>query len=265
MKKFQAKCKNAYLIKLLAEVLNNNLKTGCFEFNKDGIYLKMMDDRKHILIDISLPKDQFYLYNYAFKTTQHIGVNLCHLYKMIKSVKKKDTIEIFIDSEDLTDLGIKVTSNNSTRTSCSFIKIQSIQNLEIESPSGYSYTYLIPSSNFGKMCKEMYSIDSKIDIVATKYKIIFKTDAGGIMKKHIEFGENPDVKDVLIKTVVFNKTYKTEQLNRLCKIAGFSTDMHICIDNDMPLLLKSSIGALGTISIYIKDNQQLEVEQLYNN
>ena len=164
MKKFQAKCKNAYLIKLLAEVLNNNLKTGCFEFNKNGIYLKMMDDRKHILIDIALPKDQFYLYNYDFNTTQHIGVNLCHLYKMIKSVKKKDTIEIFIDSEDLTDLGIKVTSNNSTRTSCSFIKIQSIQNLEIESPSGYSYTYLIPSSNFGKMCKEMYSIDSKIDI-----------------------------------------------------------------------------------------------------
>ena len=265
MKKFQAKCKNAYLIKLLAEILNNNLKTGCFEFNKDGIYLKMMDTHKHILIDIVLPKEQFYLYNYEFNTPQHIGVNLCHLYKMIKTVKKKDIIEIFIDSEDLTDLGIKVTSKNSTRTSCSFIKIQSIQNLEIEIPNDYSYTYLVPSSNFGKMCKEMHSIDSKINITATKYKIIFKTDAGGIMKKHIEFGEDPDIKNVSIKTVVFNKTYKTEQLNRICKISGFATDMHICIDDDMPLLLKSSIGDLGTISIYIKDNQQIEKEQLYNN
>ena len=36
-----------------------------------------------------------------------VGINLNHFHKMLKSVKKKDSLELFIDSEEETDLQIK--------------------------------------------------------------------------------------------------------------------------------------------------------------
>ena len=47
---FKAKTNCAYTIKILAELLKNNLKTGCFFIDKDGIQLSMMDHHETILI-----------------------------------------------------------------------------------------------------------------------------------------------------------------------------------------------------------------------
>ena len=48
---FKAKSHEAYIIKILAELLANNIKTGCFEIDNTGISLRMMDHHKKVLID----------------------------------------------------------------------------------------------------------------------------------------------------------------------------------------------------------------------
>ena len=59
---FKCKTGEAYQIKVLAELLTNNLKTGCFEVNENGLYLRMFDQPRKTLVDLSLLAENFALY-----------------------------------------------------------------------------------------------------------------------------------------------------------------------------------------------------------
>ena len=64
---FKAKTQEAYVIKILAELLSNNIKTGCFVIDENGIYLCMMDSHKTILIDLVLKAENFSIYKFNSK------------------------------------------------------------------------------------------------------------------------------------------------------------------------------------------------------
>ena len=55
--------------------------------------------------------------------------------------------------------------------------------------------------------------------------------------------------------------FDTEQLSRIIKIAGLGTSLQIYPKTDLPLLLKSGVGTLGTIAIYIKTKKQIEEDE----
>ena len=143
---FRAKTQEAYVIKILAELLSNNIKTGCFVIDDTGMYLCMMDSHKTILIDLFLKAENFQIYKFNNKKL-YLGLNLNHLHKMTRSVKKKDSIELFIEEKSPNDLGIKVIPKENNRTTVSYIKIQSIQNLDIDIPTGYSKPIIVNSSD----------------------------------------------------------------------------------------------------------------------
>ena len=126
---FRAKTNEAYVIKILVELLTNNIKTGCFEIDTDGISLCMMDHHRKILINLILNSENFSVYQFDSKK-MFLGINLTHFHKMIKATKKKDSIELYIDDENPNDLCIKVTPKENSRITISTVKIQTIQNLE---------------------------------------------------------------------------------------------------------------------------------------
>ena len=59
---FRVKSDQAYIFKILAELIANNIKTGCFEIDEKGISLRMMDHHKKVLIDFQLNAENFNLY-----------------------------------------------------------------------------------------------------------------------------------------------------------------------------------------------------------
>ena len=150
---FKAKSQEAYCIKILAELLANNIKTGCFVVDESGISLCMMDHHRTILIDLNLVSENFSNYKFNAPKKMYIGINLNHFHKMLRSIKKKDSIELFIDEKSPNDLAIKVIPKENNRVSTSFIKIQNVQNLDIDLPTGYSKPIIVSSSEFQKMSK----------------------------------------------------------------------------------------------------------------
>lgn len=85
---FKCKSNEAYCIKILAELLSNNIKTGCFVLDDSGISLRMMDHHRSILIDLNLQATNFQLYKFNSKKI-YMGINVGHLHRMLKSIKKK--------------------------------------------------------------------------------------------------------------------------------------------------------------------------------
>ena len=253
---FKAKSQEAYVLKILAELLANNIKTGCFVIDVDGISLRMMDHHRRILIDLNLKAENYVVYRFNSKK-MFLGLNLNHLHKMLKSIKKKDSIELFIDDEIPTELGIKVIPKENNRTTTSYIKIQSIQNLDIDIPIGYGKPITISSSEYQKIVKDMGNIGSVMKIKSKNFSIEFSCDAGGILKRTVKFGEEED-EDELLDGEEFSQEFNSEQLCRITKLAGLSNNIQIYPGK--PLLFKSTIGNIGNISIYIKSKDQIELE-----
>jgi proliferating cell nuclear antigen PCNA len=261
---FKAKTREGYAFKVLAELLQNNIKTACFEVDQSGIRLRMMDHHRTILIDLELESDSFSVYKYKSSEKLYIGINLTHLHKMLKSIKKRDSIQLFIDDSSPTDLGIKVIPKENNRVTTSFIKIQNIQNLDIDLPEGYGKPVIVPSGEFQKMCKGLTHISNLTHITSKGFLIRFSSDAGGVMKRSTEFGEtedsDSDTEDKEDDSPDYEEDFDTEQLTRITKLAGMGGTIQIYPKNENPLLFRSTVGSLGKISIYLKSKNLQEVE-----
>jgi proliferating cell nuclear antigen PCNA len=261
---FKAKTREGHCMKVMAELLQNNIKTAYFKVDETGISLCMMDTHRTILINMDLDANNFTVYKYKRDETMFIGINLTHFHKMLKSIKKRDSIELFIDDETPTDLGIKVIPKENNRTTTSYIKIQEIQNLKIHIPEGYGKPIIVPSGEFQKMCKGMAHIGTSILITAKAFQIQFACDAGGVMKRVTDFGEpdesDSDSDDEKDEKDKYTDEFNTDQLMRITKLAGLSQNIQIFPKEGLPLLFKSSIGMLGSISIYIKSKSLLSKE-----
>lgn len=264
MKIFKAKTREGYSFKILAELLQNNLKTACFEVDETGIRLRMMDHHRTILTDLELEADNFSMYKFKNNGKMYLGINLSHLHKMLKSIKKRDSIELFIDDANPTDLGIKVIPKENNRVTTSYIKIQAIQNLEIDLPDGYGKPVIVPSGEFQKMSKSLTHISAVTHITSKGFLIRFASDAGGVMKRNTEFGEtedsDSDSDDEKNDEPEYSEDFDTEQLTRITKLAGLSNTIQIYPKCDNPLMFRSFIGSLGRISIYLKSKNLIEAE-----
>jgi proliferating cell nuclear antigen len=254
---FRCKTNEAYRIKILAELLSNNIKTGCFVVDEKGIYLRMMDHHRSIMIDLNLKADNFNLFKLEKESKLYLGINMAHFHRLAKSIKKKDIMELFIDEEAPNDLGIKVIPKENNRVTTSYIKIQNVQNIDIDVPTGYSRPVIISSAEYQKLVKEMNTLGNTMKVTATKFFIEFSCDTGGILKRSVQFGEIDDSSKTDSKDL-FCQEYVTEQLCRITKLAGFSNDIQIFTGK--PLLFSSNVGSLGKISIFIKSKDQIENE-----
>jgi proliferating cell nuclear antigen PCNA len=259
---FKAKTQDAYVIKLLGELLQNNIKTACFELDQKGIKLRMMDSHRHILIDLDLISDKFAIYKFKSERT-YLGINLTHFHKMLKNIKKKDSITLFIDDDSPTDLGITVFPKENTRVTTSTIKIQGIQNVYTDIPTGYGKPVIVHSSEFQKTAKDLNNIGNVIKIISKGFHIKFLSDAGSVYSRVIILGEddeNDDNDDM--NNEEYKQEFDTEKLIRITKISGLNNTMQIYPKKGLPLLFRSDVGSLGTISIYVKSKEQIEKDDL---
>lgn len=262
---FHCKTNDGHVMKILAELLNNNIKNGCFIINEHGIKLRMVDSNKRILIDFFLKAENFH--EYIFDTKQpfiNLGINQTHFYKMLKSIKKKDALVLFIDDEKEGELGIRIIPKENSRITTSFIKIQNIQYLDIDLPTGYGKPVIVSSNEFLKLIKDMNNIGSIIKISSSKYTVKFFCDAGNVYSREVVFGEEKNEKEDSIKKqyITTEQCFDTEQLVRISKVSGLSSFLQIYQNDELPILFCASVGNIGNISIYVKSKKQLEEDQL---
>ena len=225
----------------------------------------MMDHHRRVLIDLDLQSENFTLYKFKNPEKMFIGINMSHFHKMVKAIKKKDSMVLFIDDERPTDLGIKVVPKENNRVTTSYIKIQDIQNLDIDIPLNYGKPVIVPSAEYQKLCKDMNNIGTTINIVSKGFYVRFLCNAGSVYSREVVFGEIGDEDDeteTITDQTEYNEDFDIEQLCRIAKISGLSSNMQMFPKEGLPLFFRSNIGSLGKISIFIKCKKQIEAENL---
>ena len=250
---FKAKCHNAYLFKILSEILQTNLKTSCFQIKSTGIFLRQMDVNRKTLVDVKLSSENFLSFYYPSEHSMFLGLTLNHLHKLLKTVKKKDSIGLYITKSEPTELAIQVFPKENNRVTTSFLKLQRIQNVLVDLPQGYKDSVVIPSSEFQKISKDILAIGKSVQISATKDTLEFSVDAGGILKRTVESGNLHSQKE----SPSYVEDFETDQIIKIAKICNLSTLIHIYCVSHLPVCISTQIGQLGRISVYIKSKKQV--------
>lgn len=250
---FRAKTNEGFNFKILGEVLHNTLKTISISVTQEGLFSKMIDAHKRLLIDIQLLATNFS--QYALHSEDLLfGINVSHLYKIISSLKKKDSLVLQIDSETPNELQIIVTPRERDHTEVSKIAIQNIQSLDIEVPNQYGHPVHVSSSKFQKMCKDMLNIGKEVHVYGNEQFVMFECETPGIYKKQIHFGEEVEDEKLDANSLI-HYHFDAEQLVRVSKISSLCTLLHVFLHDSLPLLIRAQVGSLGTISIFIKSSQ----------
>ena len=86
-KLFKAQTGEGYTIKVLADLLQNNIKTACLLVNEKGFNLTMYDSHRRVCFSFKLDAENFQIYKFKPVNSLYLGLNLNHFYKMIKSIK----------------------------------------------------------------------------------------------------------------------------------------------------------------------------------
>ena len=260
---FRARTPHAHLFKVLAEIMQSNLKTSCFQLKADGLYLRQMDENRSTLIDLKLNADQFSSFefnpvNKRGESSFFIGLTLTHLYKLLKTVKKKDSLGLYLLRDTPTEIAIEVWPKVSKRVTTSFLTIQRVQNILVDVPTGYARDpFDILSHEFQKIYKDILSIGKTVSISATSKKIQFDVDAGGIVKRRVEYGEIEDEPSDCAKTSLYSQVFETEQFVKLSKMSNLDATLLIYCDDNLPMKVSSNVGKMGTISIFVKSRMQM--------
>ena len=91
---FKAKTNEGHTIKILTELLLHIVKTACFTITPEGLNLAMMDTQQKILVKVELSQKNFSIYKFRGEQKSiQVGLNVAHLHKMLRTIKKKDSIK----------------------------------------------------------------------------------------------------------------------------------------------------------------------------
>jgi hypothetical protein len=255
---------DAFVIKIIGELLSNIVKSAPFTVNEKGIFLTQRDLKNEQLIEIFLNGDDFH----SFYCKQPISflVNSMMFYKMLKSIRKKDTITIFVSKDEPLKLGITVEQENEKNKITTYIKISynNPEEIQLGSICNYGSPLIINSKEFQKM-KNLHSISKKIRLNTSAGQLRFYCNGGEICERYLTMDtEKEIVNDQLPND--YEQTYNTESITQLTKCAGQSGNtIKMFIQKDLPLKIKMRAGNLGDLIIYIKSDEILELESNEDN
>jgi DNA polymerase III sliding clamp (beta) subunit (PCNA family) len=251
----------AYTIKSLIDLLYNVLNVSIFSFKQESLEICSKNTQGNIMIDIKLDADNFKRYDIPNLDGGEMPIKLTmdHIYKMVKNVKKKDNVSLFIEENDPTQLGIKITSQSKDKKTICYVKIKDIddeeENMYIEVPPSYSQykpNVVISSPDFNKMCKLLKGVSKFITISSQKSGIKFEGSTGDIYSTEQIFGKWDKNEEAL-----YSQRFPIKLIMRIAKCYSLHKMMKIYAYKGIPLRIAINVGSLGKCNIYVNDPETL--------
>lgn len=245
--------KSANLFKITIDLLRHIQKNINIDFNKDGIFIEVANQKNTKLIYVCFEKDKM---NYLSRQQLICGVNTGHLYNIIKCIKKKDSLKIEDRKNDLIITPIKSDFNGSSNNS---LKILTTIKTEIEIPSDYkSEEISCFNKDILRIIKELQSIKSPLLVISKSNNVLkFYCEKGELYNSANYLGNQRDFDD---DKVDWTQNFKMEDFVNLTKLINISNIVKFTCEDEMPLRMSLS-NDIGYITLYLKSNEMITIEE----
>ena len=260
---FHAQTSEGYIIKFISDFLKATIKTNaefCIDENK--ILLRKTDENSHYLVEVELKREEFdggYHFDMEDEEELFVGINLTQWQKLLKTVKKKDQIEMYIRRDNQQQLGMVLCSAAKKETChANIFKIPKKIEMPIEV---YSHPKVIPSSEFQKMIKKLSSLTDKKVVICIQGSTYasFYADGSSVIDSKTEFGDFDKSEDY------YEQEFYISDLKKIVKMPGMSKNMKIYAPDDsrMPIKVSTKAGGLGVVSVYMKHAKFIEAQKMH--
>lgn len=256
------------LIEALKEILTDvNIEfTAYNEETKKagGMRIMAMNNANSVLIHLKLDQHNFDHYEIK-KPKIIIGVNMLNLYRLIKTMSNNDTLSLYIDSDNINKLGIRIENGEKNSVSNFKLNLLDLEDDDIEvPPTEFESVLTMPSSDFHKICRDMYNIAEYIEIKSVSNKLMFSCK-GDFAQQETILGET-DNGMCIEKTceddtmLIVQGVYELKNLVLFTKCTNLCNNIEIFMKNDYPLVIKYTVASLGHIHLCLTpiiDNNEL--------
>lgn len=255
-----AKMRQGYILKYIVDLFNvNKLTELSLHFSEEGITISEEDPNGAKMFEIMLKSEDFLYFKCNYPINIKVTLNV--LYIHLKNIKKKDSLCLFIDTEN-NKLGINViaiTHNTIVKDSISLIPYYlSSEQAEFINDISYYRPYVIQGSDFQKNCKTMSQISKKVTICMQRSNFLsFFVGGGDTSTNYNKYGRLEPGIDI------YKNVFDTYHLAKIVKLCGMTKQIKISYSHNKnwPLKLSSTLCELGFINIYIKNSEVIENEK----
>ncbi len=218
----------------------------------DGMRITAVDTTKTVLINLNLYAKNFGVFK-CRKKKLVLGVNLCYLHKLIKSMDKDDNIALYVENDHKNFLKIKIDNpENYTETSFELKLLDLAETTLIIPDTEFDAVVTLNSNKFHKICREMNHIAELVEIKCLNNKIIF-TCKGDYANRKTIIHTNDDGDSVNIsftnnsKNKIIQGIYELRNLVLFAKCSSLCNDIQIFMKNDYPIVIRYTVATLGVI------------------
>jgi hypothetical protein len=193
-KVFNAEAAKGYILKITIDSLAH-LNRGHFVIDNNGIRLRQADKHNFSMYDMDYNRKYFR----NFKCTRPLAIsfNLKHMQSLLKNVKKKDSVTMFIDQTKPNKLFVTIRPDGprkNTRFETNSIVYQEEKDYKLMDlpEGGYKHPMVIDGTDFQKI-KRLTGLGNPISItIQGNNYLSFKCDAGVVSDSELGFGELTD-------------------------------------------------------------------------
>jgi len=273
---FYAEVRKGYVIKVTLDILAVQLSRSVICLGDDGITLRGSDDGKHVLFDLDYIRKNFKVYRCHEESSLSFKVKF--LQKLVRNVKKKDSMVIKINRNRPSVVIFEIRSEGAK----SVPRIEEFE-LAVQREEGrisqalpdgnYGHPMVIDSSEFQKI-KKFTTINVKVIkvVMQSNNYISFMGGSDKVFSNKLSFGDIVDDPEDVGPDEESNEDgimgYYEEEFNMstfqvLIKTAGLGPQLRFYRPkiHAYPLLVEASAGDLGAFRVFIKDKNQIELEE----
>jgi proliferating cell nuclear antigen len=211
-----------------------------------GIKIIAVNPAKTVLVYTHLPAKNFEKFKCKKKKIT-IGLNLPNFHKFIKTMAKESTLTLFMEEDDMNQLGIRVDNSNKNRVSNFKLNLLDLEKVDLEFERAEYESYIrMPAEDFKQTCKNMQNIADLVEIKNVDKQLSFMCE--GEIGVHEEiYGQQDKGMKVNNDADIVQGVFEIKYLVQFSKCAPLCDNIELYMRNDYPLIIKFSIPTLGEV------------------
>lgn len=236
-------------IKTLVEGLKDILNDVNLKVNKDGIQIITIDGKKITIVHLKLVAKSFEFFHCS--SPIELGINMKHLYALLRTVGTNDVITMYVTNNDITRLNIVIENKEKNVRDISKLKLLDINEAIYKIPNiEFDSVIKMPSNEFQKICKDLNNISDIVSIASedSKFKMSVEGDIG---QKEIVIGETVNVVVNKISDKNVKGNFDLKYLLLFVKSSNLCSTIELFLKKDNPLVLLYSVASLGSLKFVL--------------
>ncbi|KAH0458628.1 hypothetical protein IEQ34_011442 [Dendrobium chrysotoxum] len=241
------------LLKKVLEAIKDLVTDANFDCSATGFSLQAMDSSHVALVALLLRSEGFE--HYRCDRNISMGMNLNNMSKMLKCAGNDDIITIKGDDGSDT-VTFMFESPNQDKISDFEMKLMDIDSEHLGIPEAeYHAIVKMPSSEFGRICKDLSSIGDTVVISVSKEGVKFSTrgDIGSanIVCRQNKTVDKPEEATIIEMNEPVSLTFALRYLNSFTKATTLSESVTISLSSELPVVVEYKIADMGYIRFYL--------------